>query len=93
LRLTYRGRSIGVERALVDFGAEESYARASTRFAEHYGYDIGRTTVQRVVKGHALAAETFVAQTLAAQATAYDESVAKRPGVDTLLVETCLRRR
>jgi hypothetical protein len=87
LHLTYRGRSIGVERALVDFGAEESYARASTRFTEHYGYDIGRTTVQRVVKSHAMAAETFVAQTLAAQATAYDESVATRPGVDAMLVE------
>jgi hypothetical protein len=76
-----------VERALVDFGAEESYGRASARFAEHYGYDIGRTTVQRVVKVHALAAEEFVAQTLAVQAKAYDESVAERPGVDTMLVE------
>lgn len=76
-----------MERALVDFGAEESYARASTWFAEHYGYDIGRTTIQRVVKEHAVAAETFVANTLAAYATGYQQSLAERPGANTILVE------
>ena len=34
-----------VQRALGDFGIEKSSARAARSFQEHYGWDIGRTTV------------------------------------------------
>lgn len=46
-----------VERALADFGAEESCALAARRFAEHYGQDVGRTSVLRVLKRVATEAE------------------------------------
>ena len=43
LGLTHGVRSDAVERALSDFGAEESYEMASRRFEEHYGWSVGRT--------------------------------------------------
>ena len=36
--------SEAVQRALVDFGIEKSFARAALSFQEHYGWNIGRTT-------------------------------------------------
>jgi hypothetical protein len=76
-----------VERALTDFGAEESFARAAKRFEEHYGWEIGRTTVLRVVEQRAHDAERYVVERLAEAATAYNEPLAQRPGVDEMLVE------
>jgi hypothetical protein len=87
LRLASRGRSPSVERALTDFGAEESFARAAKRFKEHYGWEIGRTTVLRVVEQRAHEAERYVAERLQEAALAYKEPIRLRPGVDELLVE------
>jgi len=53
LGLTHRKRSKAVERALTDFGAEESFGHAVERFEEHYGWSVGRTTALRVVEAHA----------------------------------------
>jgi hypothetical protein len=50
LGITHGGRTPAVERALVDFGSEESFAQAATRFAQHYGWEIGRSSVRRVVE-------------------------------------------
>ncbi len=87
LRLSYRGRSLGVERALTDFGAEESFGRAATRFAEHYGYEIGRTTILRVVEERAVEAEVYVAEHLASEVLAYNEPLKTRPGIECILTE------
>lgn len=76
-----------MERALTDFGAEESFGRAAKRFEEHYGWEIGRTTVLRVVEQRAHEAERYVAERLAEAAAAYKEPLAQRPGVDVMLVE------
>ena len=38
--ITPRSFSLGVTRALVDFGAEESFGQASKRFREHYGFSV-----------------------------------------------------
>jgi Uncharacterised protein family (UPF0236) len=38
--------SEAVQRALVDFGSEKSFARAALSFREHYGWDVGRTTLR-----------------------------------------------
>ena len=38
LGITPGSLSLGVTRALVDFGSEESFAQASKRFQEHYGF-------------------------------------------------------
>lgn len=87
LGLQHHGRSVGVERALSDFGNEESFAHAALRFAEHYGWELGRTTVLRVVEQRAREAETYVRDRLAQSRDCYDEPLATRPGADRLLVE------
>jgi hypothetical protein len=87
LGLRHGQRSTAVQRALTDFGAEESFGLAVVRFEEHYGWAIGRTTALRVVEGHAQTAEAYVAERLSKAARAFDEPLATRPGVDQMLVE------
>jgi hypothetical protein len=41
-----RGGSRRLQRALVDFGAEESFARAAARVQEHYGLDVAAEQVR-----------------------------------------------
>jgi len=41
-----RAYSRALQRVLTDFGAEESFARASSRVQEHYGIEIGASTVR-----------------------------------------------
>jgi hypothetical protein len=50
MKITHNGRSQAVNRALSDFGIEDSFARAATRFKEHYHYDIGPSAVARSTK-------------------------------------------
>ena len=52
LKVEHATRSPAVERALADFGAEESFAHASVRFAEHYGFEIGAGNLGRVGQAH-----------------------------------------
>jgi hypothetical protein len=46
LRIEHDDRSVAVQRALTDFGAEESFGQAARRFEEHYGWAINRATVR-----------------------------------------------
>lgn len=87
MRLSHRGRSPEVERALTDFGAEESFGRAAKRFKEHYGWDVGRTTVLRVVEERAHEAERYTTERLQEARKAFNTPLSKRPGVDEMLVE------
>lgn len=87
LGLRHGARTPAVERALTDFGAEESFGQAAKRFAEHYGFEVGRTTVLRVVEGHAAKAERFVHERLEQAQKQFDEPLASRPGVERMLVE------
>lgn len=48
-----RGYSRALQRALTDFGAEESFARAALRVKEHYGLDLGASAVRRITYQHA----------------------------------------
>jgi len=68
------GKSPRVERALVDFGSEQSYGRAASRFAEHYGFDIGRTSLLRVVQRHGERAEQYLADRFATPVAASDDA-------------------
>ena len=86
-RLHHRGRTRAVERALTDFGAEESFGQASKRFEEHYGFAVERTTVLRVVEEHARRAERYVEQRLAEATLKFDEPLATRPGSDRMMVQ------
>jgi len=85
--LTGGMKTVALERALTDFGAEESFELVSKRVAEHYGQEVGRTSILRVVEKRAEEAQTYIQKRLDDAAGAFDEPVAKRPGVDALLVE------
>ena len=50
-----RGCSRPLQRAIVDFAADDPFARVPLKLREHYGFEIGESTVQRVVLGHAQA--------------------------------------
>jgi hypothetical protein len=86
-KLHHRGRTRAVERALCDFGAEESFGLASQRFAEHYGFAVERTSVLRVVEAHARRAEAYIEERLDTARQRYDEPLATRPGSERMLVE------
>ena len=86
LAVVARGRSQCVIRALSDFGAEESFAQASKRFQEHYGWSIGRSSILRVVEGVAEKAQEFVAHKLSAARQQYDNPRLE-PAASEILVE------
>lgn len=50
-----RGSSLPLQRVMTDFGAEESFARAEKRLAEHYGIKLGPTAVRECTLSHARA--------------------------------------
>jgi len=87
LKVSHATRTPAVQRALTDFGAEESFAQAASRFAEHYGFHIGASNLGRAVAGVAREAEQYVAEKLAAAEAAYEQPLAVRRGVAELLVE------
>lgn len=47
-----RGSSRRLQRALVDFGAEESFARAAARVQEHYGIEVAVERVRQQTLAH-----------------------------------------
>lgn len=75
------------ERAMVDFGSEKSFERAAKSFKEHYGWEIGRTTILR--RTHAVAddAVEFLEEGLSEARQSYDEPIAQRSGVAEMIVE------
>lgn len=64
LGLRHRCKTPAVERALTDFGIEDSFQLAAERFEEHYGWAVGRTSVLRVVEAQADAAMAYVEERL-----------------------------
>ena len=57
LGVSPRGRSRRLERVLADFGSEHSFARASASVLEHYGFEVGASTVRRTTFKHARRAQ------------------------------------
>ena len=78
--------SEAVQRALVDFGIEKSFARAVLSFKEHYGWAIGRTTLRNRTLHAAQDAERYVDARLLAATQRYGQDMASPPAVDTMLV-------
>ena len=66
MNITHQGRSEAVNRALSDFGIEDSFARAAVRFKEHYHYKIGPSAVSRSTKSTALQAMEYIENKLGA---------------------------
>ena len=75
------------KRALVDFGAEKSFARAALSFNEHYGWQVGRTTLRHLTLEAAQDAETYLDLRLEEATQTYGRPSPARPGVDTMLME------
>ena len=41
-----------MQRAIVDFAADDPFAAVPTKLREHYGFGIGESTIQRITLGH-----------------------------------------
>ncbi len=84
MNITHQGRSEAVNRALSDFGIEDSFARAAVRFKEHYHYKIGPSAVDRSTKTTALQAMEYIENKLSD--TDYDQ-IQKSTSIEKMLVE------
>ncbi|MBW1804729.1 MAG: hypothetical protein JRJ85_28895 [Deltaproteobacteria bacterium] len=60
MKICHHGRSEAVNRALSDFGIEESFATAAARFKEHYHYEIGQSAANRSTKNTALQVADYI---------------------------------
>jgi len=83
MNITHQGRSEAVNRALSDFGIEDSFAMAAVRFKEHYHYDIGSSAASRSTKKTALQALEYVEDKLSNLAAQQQE----RLSIEKMLVE------
>lgn len=79
--------SIAVQRAMSDFGCEESFGQAAKRFQEHYGWTVDRAKVRREAEKTALLAQEYVEKRLDATGCDYLQPLVTRPGVAQILVE------
>ena len=52
-QIQQRGYSLPLQRALTDFGAEESFGRATEKMREHYGIELGASAVRTQTLTHA----------------------------------------
>lgn len=57
--MSNRSYSLPLQRALTDFGIEESFARAVERVKEHYGIDVPASAIRQVTETHAAAVAEF----------------------------------
>ena len=48
-----RGCSRALQRAITDFAADQPFAQVRMKLQEHYGFEIGESTIQRIALGHA----------------------------------------
>jgi hypothetical protein len=84
MKITHQGRSEAVNRALGDFGIEDSFARAAARFKEHYHYDIGSSAAARSTKNTAEQAMTYLENKLSDFPS---EQKQEKRSTDKMLVE------
>lgn len=79
--------SDAVDRAVSDFGAENSYQKSTDRIFEHYGWHMGRTTVRSRTMDVAEAAQAYIEERFAHSQKAYQEPTASRKPAPQMLVE------
>jgi hypothetical protein len=87
LGIRHQDRTETVNRALTDFGIEDSFAQASKRFEEHYGFKLSSTTVDRVTKASALQAEAYLEEKLGEGNDCYEQAPAPNDMSEPMLVE------
>lgn len=54
-KVSPRGCSRPLQRAITDFAADQPFAVSRIKLLEHYGFEIGESTIQRITLGHAQA--------------------------------------
>jgi hypothetical protein len=54
-KVSPRGCSRPLQRAITDFAADDPFALVQLKLCEHYGFEIGESTIQRITLGHAQA--------------------------------------
>lgn len=83
-----------VERALTDFGIEKSFGRAAERFCEHYGWEVGRTTILRLTERLGEHAEDFLAERFRQGEARYNQSDKKAPKAERMItsLDGCMLR-
>ena len=86
--LKHRGASLRLERALVDFGAEESFERAAARVQEHYGVKISLWRVRAATYQHARACGACARKAPPAKASTL---ITEMDGSMIPTVQTCAR--
>jgi hypothetical protein len=87
LGIQHGGQSLGVERALADFGAEESFGQAAKRFEEHYGWVIDRSRIGREVEKTAFKAEQYVVNRLVKAGLDSSQPLTLQPKTEKIVVE------
>jgi len=80
-----RGCSRPLQRAIVDFAADQPFAAVRFKLLEHYGFAIGESTIQRITLGHAKvmhdqAQAALLAQKFPQTAGRYKEIIAETDG-------------
>ena len=84
MKINHQGRSEAVNRALSDFGIEDSFARAAARFKEHYHYDMGSSAAARSTKNTAEQSMTYVEDKLS---NFLPEQEQEKESINKMLVE------
>jgi len=84
MNITHQGRSEAVNRALSDFGIEDSFATAAERFKEHYHYKIGPSAVNRSTKSTALQAMEYIENKLS---DIDSDQIQQTTSIERMLVE------
>ena len=87
MKITHQGRSEAVNRAMIDFGSEESFGRAARRFEEHYRYDCSFSTVLRVTKQAAEEAAEYVENKLSEAGNQYGDIPKDNRVQEKILIE------
>jgi hypothetical protein len=75
-----------VQRALVDFGSEKSFARAAVSFEEHYGWQVGRSTLRNQTLQAAQDAASYLDERLQQATRTYEQAALAPPRVPTMLM-------
>jgi len=89
-----RQYSDALERALTDFGIEKSFGRAAKQFAEHYGWEVGRTTILRLTENLGVQAEAFLEERFKEGEQRYTASDAASPKAELMItgLDGCMIR-
>jgi hypothetical protein len=53
LGIGHRGYTLELQRAMTDFGLDHSFATATQKIAEHYGFDIPKSPLRKYTLGNA----------------------------------------